>query len=483
MNTKIIAILLLFSLFAVNCKKNEKEPIALTVEINDFVWKGMNTYYLWQDSIPTLADDRFTSQEQLYGFLEDYDDPADFFETLKYRPEDRDKWSWIVDDYVALEEYFSGVRETTGAKLKMYLVAENSAEVYGVVRYIVPETDAASKPIERGAVFKSVNGVNLNTSNYKGLLYDSDSFTLNLGTYFYNASTETVEITPLGVEVTLTKGVYNENPVYSQSIFEVDGLKIGYLMYNSFTANYDADLNDAFQVFKTEGINDLILDLRYNGGGSVQTAIYLSSMITGQFTGELFTKEEWNPKWQEWLETNHPDWLINNFTNNMADGTVLNTLGLNRVIILTTGDSASASELVINALKPYIDVVTIGKTTHGKYVASVTLYDSPNFSKEEVNTAHNWAMQPIVLKEINSIGEYAPNGFSPTIGINENLGNMGVLGTSSEPITARAIQYIITGTKNAPPPSENYKLTPIQSISNPLENEMYIKRILPFEHL
>ncbi len=483
MKKQIIVTLLLFSLIAVNCTKKEKENLPLNVEINDFVWKGLNTYYLWQDSVPTLSDTRFATQENLYTFLEDYDNPEDLFESLKYRPEDRDKWSWIVDDYVALEEYFSGVRKTTGAKLKFYLTAENSSQIFGVVRYIVPDTDAASKPIERGAVFRSVNGTNLNTSNYKDLIYNADSYTLNLGTYFYNDTTEAVEVTPLGIDVNLVKGVYNENPVYNQSVFEVNGSNVGYLLYNSFTSNYDTDLNNAFQYFQSENITDLILDLRYNGGGSVQTAIYLSSMITGQFEGEIFTKEKWNSKWQEWLETNHPDWLVNHFTNTMADGTALNSLNLNRVIIITTGDSASASELVINALKPYIDVVTIGTTTHGKYVASVTLYDSDNFSRENANPDHTWAMQPIVLKEVNSLGNYAPGGFPPSIQINENLANMGIIGTATEYMTARAIQYIINGNKSNLENLPQDKITPITTISNRLENEMYIESELPFERL
>ena len=130
-------------------------------------------------------------------------------------------------------------------------------------------------------------------------------------------------------------------------------------MYNSFTSNYNHDLNDAFQYFKNEAVTDLILDLRYNGGGSVQTASYLASMITGQFEGEILTQEKWNSKWQSWLQENHPDWLTNHFTNTMSDNTTINNLNLSRVVILTTNSSASASELVINALNPYIDVVTM----------------------------------------------------------------------------------------------------------------------------
>ena len=466
-----------------SCTKFERETVPLNVEINDFVWKGMNTYYLWQNDVPDLADDRFTSQENLYSYLERYDQPAELFDHLKF-DQSIDRWSWIVDDYVALENYFSGVRTSTGAIIKLYLTAENSTNVYGIVRYIIPNTDTASKPIQRGMIFNSINGSILTTFNYTDLLYNSDSYTLNLGTYFYNTTTNTAEITPNGIDVTLNKGVYSENPIHKLTTFDVAGNTVGYLMYNSFTSNYDQELNTAFQYLKNENVSELILDLRYNGGGSVRTATYLAGMITGQFNGQILTQEKWNPKWQTWLEENHPDWLINNFTNTMDDGTSLANLNLSRVIILTTGSSASASELIINGLKPYIDVVTIGTTTHGKYVASVTLYDSPNFSRENVNTDHNWAMQPIVLKELNKLGNYAPDGFEPSIELGEDYTNMGELGLASEPLTARALNFIETGNRmGIDNQSFQIKKHEVLKTKNRLETEMYIERNLPFQRI
>ena len=484
MKNSLLVIILILSITLSSCTEFERDTLPLNVEINDFVWKGMNTYYLWQDSIPSLNDERFSTQEDLFSYLSNYDQPAELFASLKHQPDVVDKWSWIVDDYIALEAYFSGMRNTSGAKIKLYLTDDESSDVYGIIRYIIPNTDAASKPIERGDVFNSVNGVLLNTSNYQDLLYASDTYILNLGTLYFNTNTQTIEITPTGESVTLNNGAYAENPIHQKTVFDVNGHTIGYLMYNSFTSNYNQDLNNAFQYLKNENITDLILDLRYNGGGSVQTAGYLASMITGQFEGQVLTQEKWNSKWQSWLEINHPDWLVNHFTNTMYDGTTINNLNLNSIVILTTDSSASASELIINALKPYIDVVTIGTTTHGKYVASVTLYDSPNFSKENINPDHLWAMQPIVLKELNSVGDYAPNGFEPSIILNEDFSNMGTLGSDTEALTARAINYIVTGNKTS-----SFKNTfvsePERQIKswNKLENEMYIETHLPLERI
>ena len=215
-------------------------------------------------------------------------------------------------------------------------------------------------------------------------------------------------------------------------------------MYNAFTANFDLELNQAFGTLKNEGVTDLVLDLRYNGGGSVLTATRLASMITGQFTGQLFAKQQWNSKIQSYFETNNPSQLTNNFTNSI-DNTTINSLNLTRVFILTTGGTASASELVINGLKPYINVIQIGTTTIGKNVGSITLYDSPTFNKTDVNPRHKYAMQPLVIKTINKdgFGEYQ-DGLIPTVVQAENPAFLGVLGDESEPLLSTALG-LITG--------------------------------------
>lgn len=465
-----------FILFGTSCSKTERDTVSLTTEIDDFIWKGMNAYYLWQEEIPVLSDDRFATQSDLYSYLEDYPNPDEFFDGLIYEPETIDKWSWITDDYVALEAYFSGLRKTTGAKLLLYYKNPDgsSNQIFGLVKYVLPGSDAEAKGIVRGDVFDTVDGTILTGENYLDLLFRSDNFELALGTFSLDGDNNAV-ITPTGETVSLTNAEYAENPVYEQSVFEVDGQKIGYLMYNSFTSDYDTELNDAFGVFKSEGIDNLILDLRYNGGGSVRTAVYLCSMITGQFTGDVVTQEIWNDKNQSYIEENDPESLVSSFVSEMHEGTAINHLNLNSLFVLTTDDTASASELVINALKPYIDVYTIGSTTVGKYVASATLYDSPNFSSSNINPDHNWAIQPIILIEANRDGNYSTTGFTPEASFNEYPGNMGTLGEITEPFTAAAVEYILYGT------TKQIGITfKNKSLSRPakFEQEMYVEKDL-----
>lgn len=428
----------------ISCTKDDANNIPDDIEIQNFIWKGLNAFYFWQQDIDDLADNKFSSQEQLNTFLEEYTAPEELFYSLLNDYPNTDKYSWIVDDYVALEQLLQqGISGTTGAEFGLVFETGSSTGIYGYIKYIIPGSDAASKNIQRGDIFYAVNGTELTTSNWRELLFSStiSSYTLNLADFNGGNPTDN------GQSVSLTKTEIQENPVFITTTFDVMGKKIGYLMYNGFTRAFDNELNDAFATLKNEGVTDLVLDLRYNPGGSVRTATYLSSMITGQFTGELFTQEKWNDKWQNYFEGSDPSRLINNFVNQIVDGGAINSLNLSDVVILTTGGSASASELVINGLNPYINVTTIGTKTEGKYVASITLYDSVNYNRDDANPNHTWAMQPIVLEEQNKLGENDQDGFDPTIEFPENRGNLGVLGELNEPLLERAITFITTGSR------------------------------------
>ncbi|MBD0832277.1 S41 family peptidase [Aestuariibaculum sediminum] len=454
---------LIFSItFLYNCTENEEtiiqeveqpeeaEPVTLNNDVNDFVWAGLNEVYLWQQDVPDLADDKFETFDEYYTFLNGYNTPESLFDDLLYQKDVVDRFSYIVDDYIELENSFQGTSNSNGLDFGLVRLS-GSNDIFGYVRYVANDSDAASKDIKRGDFFLSVDGQQLTINNYVDLLFGSNN-TYTLGMAEINNNT----IAENGKTVELTKTEFTENPILLNNVIESNGIKIGYLMYNSFVANFDKQLNTAVGELKSNGITELVLDLRYNPGGSVSSAIYLSSMITGQFNGEIFSKEKWNDKYQAYFEANNPEFLINRFSNKLSDDTVINSLNLNKVYILTTESSASASELVINCLRPYIDVVQIGTNTTGKYTASVTLYDSPNFGREEANPDHTYALQPLVLKSANKNGETDYfEGLTPDYTITydsgsgqtsegENLVDLGILGDINEPFLAKAIS-LITG--------------------------------------
>ncbi len=204
---------------------------------------------------------------------------------------------------------------------------------------------------------------------------------------------------------------------------------------------------------KNEGATELILDLRYNSGGSVNSSRLLSSMIYGTNTSDLYLKQRWNPKIEAIFD---PGDLEDYFADRTGAGTPLNTLNLTRVYILTTRSTASASELVINGLDPYIDVIQIGSTTRGKNEFSLTMVDDPDREgapyiytpsrENQINPNNRWAIQPLVGRNENAQGfsDYTA-GFAPEIELFEDVENLGILGDINEPLLARAIQEI-TGT-------------------------------------
>ncbi len=428
-------ILLLFTFLS--CKKEEKLQLdSQTLEINNFIWKAMNAYYLWKDQKNILHDDYFASQEDLNSFLDTYSDPEVLFEDLIYDREHTDRWSWIVDDYEALIQYFKGVRKTTGMRVGFVYEPGSTQYVFAYVRYVLSDSDAFDKGIKRGDIFRKINGQRLTKDNYIDLI-SNDVLNIELAQWSGNDLVDT------GNVISLTKSIENESPIHIASTFSYNGKKIGYLMYNGFTYDYNWNLNNVMINFAGENIDELIIDLRYNPGGSVATMQYLASMITGQFTNEVFLNYQWHPQLQAWMQERYPNSLYRTFVDQMNNGEAIQHLYLNKVYVITTQSSASASESLINCLKPYIDVIQFGTRTHGKYTASVTLFDSPDFSSKNINPNHKWALQPIVLKISNAQGvsDFA-DGLAPDFLQAEDYQNLGVLGDPAEPLLHTVLEYI-----------------------------------------
>ena len=414
-------ILLLF--FTISCKDKDDNISSrhYDFEIEDFIWKGLNTYYYWQNSISDLADNRFDSQKSYASFLSRFNANHDLlFESLL---SENDRFSWIMSDYTALENQLRRVYTTSGMMIGLARIGESN-DLFAYVRYVLPDSDAAAKNIERGDLFLSINNEQLTMDNYRDLLSsDVELFSIQLA----QISDQTV--TPTGISVDLVKAEIQENPIKIHKLIELNNTKIGYLMYNGFVADFDNELENTLAQFQTQGVNQLIVDLRYNRGGRTSSSIKLASMITGQFSGEVFAQTQHNDK----LSSYNEEYLFE---------TTAVQLKMDRLYVISSTETASASELLINGLSPYIDVILIGDNTTGKNVGSYSIYDWID-NEGNVNPRHTWAMQPITLKIANSEG-FADfeSGLQADHILQEDIANLGTLGEIDEPLLEKTLEVM-----------------------------------------
>jgi len=428
------------------------EEVALLREdypVQDFMWQAMNAFYFWQDDVPDLADTKFDSVDSYVAFLASESDPEVFFYNICNNHERVvgealavDRFSGAAENYKDLVNSLQEVSRSNGLEFQLYAFRDSN-DIYGVVSYVAVNSDASNKPIKRGDIFIGANGQTLNRTNYIDLLFgDNSTYVLNMGEISNGG------ITDNGVEVSLTKlENFSENPILVSKVIEQSGIKVGYLMYNSFLAAFDEELNNVFASFKSQGINELVLDFRYNGGGTSSSALQIASSVYGTKTEELFFKLLYNDKIQSTFDPGDGE---TNFSSSTLNGSPINALNLTKVYILTTSRTASASELVINGLAPYVQIIQIGSKTTGKNEFSRTFVDDIENSyfyekKREgnINPNNQWGIQPLLGRVENADGfsDYT-SGLMPRYELDEDISNLGVLGEPSEPLLALALSKI-----------------------------------------
>jgi carboxyl-terminal processing protease len=337
---KLLIILFLVIVGFISCKKEiPRSIIAPTVDekARDYLYDAMNEVYLWYNLMPVVVKT-------------DYIDPYELLDAMMYKTLDR--WSF-VETYNQFQTQNQGGFVGHGISMGLDLTKSNVR-----IAQIYKRSPLYDKGVRRGWIIKKLNGtdlaqvfINKDTAAYNHLIGRSQAGITN--TFLFQ--------TPSGKDstITSTKVSFTLNTVILSDTLHLKSGITGHLVFDQFIPRSNHELDSAFTFFKQNNVTDLIVDLRYNGGGDLSVLINLASYIAGASKFNTpFLKLSYNDKNSAYDKTY-------NFN------TVSSSLNIKKLVVITTRETASASEDLINGLKPVLDVRCIGDTTNGKPVGMI----------------------------------------------------------------------------------------------------------------
>lgn len=425
----IIIAALLFSCTSNNDDGAPVFPEGSTESVNVWVQDSMRRYYYWADQMPAKPD---------------YHLPVkDFFKSLL---SSQDRFSFMVNTEDP-SSYPRSIRNMYG--FDYTVIQLTNGEVVTVIKLVLKNSPAFNAGLERGMIITKINGKAITASNAESITSSMKEQTvIDLKVGYWKNNTVADE-----KDITVYYGYSSEQPLLSR-IFDKNGKKTGYLYIYDFPDGMTPALNQKFAEFKAAGVQDLILDLRYNYGGSVSSAAALCSLIpSGISASSPFIIFKGNKNGGEVKRT---------FAQQIAydpkslDFNTLraNALGLSKVHVLTSNSTASAAEIVINNLKPYLQVIQIGEVTLGKDMAGFIVEDKRKPRKI------SWQIHPVIYKVFNAngTGEYS-KGISPQTNVNEYIElPLRPLGDPDETLISSALTNVYLKSANVQGPQHQVKI-------------------------
>jgi len=328
---------------------------------NNFLRSWTHQLYLWFDQVPDLDPSLYTT--------------VDYFPLLKTSattasgaPVDKFHFTYPTATWESLS--MQGVQAGYGVNFDV-VAATPPRNIR--VAYVDPNATGAAVSLGRGAVVQAVDGTDVNDDTSAGVA------TLNAGLQPASVG-ETHTFTVLDVgsatprTVQLVSADVTETPVPVVTTVTANGSAVGYILFNDHIATAESELLNAFTTLQQKGVSDLVLDIRYNGGGYLDIASEVAYMIAGAAatTGHTFELQQFNSQYP----TTNPvtgegitPTLFHSTSQgfSVASGQALPSLNLSRVFILTGAQTCSASESIINSLRGInVQVIEIGSTTCGK---------------------------------------------------------------------------------------------------------------------
>jgi len=368
---------------------------------NLYVRDVLNSFYYWYQNMPAnVSPTSFNS-------------PEAYLDAVRYRPIDN-SFSYITA--AAANEALYDDSQYVG-----HGMSTQTASTYLTVLQVFPSSPASEAGLERGDRIVQINGQPVAAMVAAGTIggaFGASDIGVTADIVFEKLSSGSRT-------ARMVKRVVTIPTVSLTRMVEDDGRRIGYVFFRNFVRPSEAALNDAFAALKTAGVTELVLDLRYNGGGLVDIAVHLASLIGGARTnGQVVINYVHNdrvgPTYNKTVRFTDPEQALN----------------LSRLVVITTRSSASASELIINSLRPYMPVAVIGDTTYGKPVGQYgfTFCD-------KVLAAVSFS-----IKNANNEGDYFA-GIPPTCTAADDSTHQ--LGDTAEGSFAEALTYLRTGACSA----------------------------------
>ena len=435
--------------------------------VNFFACNMVNAYYLWIDDIKPEMDSW------------DMDcDPMEKIKAVRYKDssgKEIDRWTQLTNDYKTFTSAVAGTSTTYGFDFNLYYYDSTRTTVCAVVTVVYDGSPAAKAGMKRGDCITKIAGKTMTPDNYSTILKES----------FYGASSCTLTLHG-GGSVKMSPVSMYEDPVVTYRTFDCSGKKVGYLFYNAFTQKSYLRLIEACRYFKEEGVSELILDLRYNGGGFTTTEQALASMLAPEkdvLAGQILETSVYNSRLTEaWGNDAVPFKTDFSFTTEDKETVSFSTaganIGLKKIYALVTDASASASESLIGCLKPYIDIEVIGQKTLGKFCSGI-IYSSNDWYEDVkdqlpssdynngLKYADNWGIYVMIGRYADKNGETLcmPDGIEPGTMVEDNPMDGRQLGDPEESMLGIALAhagYIPAATRSL------RRLEPTLSIGDPL---------------
>lgn len=420
--------------------------------IDEFTSDVLGSWYLWNDEIA--------------GSLKQLDprtctDPIRVVNKIRYHRNGReiDHWTELMENLEEFSQAVQGLGLTYGYDLQWGKFSGTNT-FFLLVTYVSKDSPAQKAGMKRGDILISINGADITKSNINEA-FSSKNIRFEFGKLVKEGEKTAIEADKERGTVSLTAVDMYEDPILLTRVFDVDGKKIGYMVYNGFDLKSARTLVDSCAKLKAAGIKELILDLRYNGGGYEFTETVLGSLLAPEANvkaGDVFQTEIFNrvlnrqfkpEELQTHFSETHPFYQKGDdkaplFTVDVSDANP----GISKLYVLVSDGTASASEGLLVGLDPYLDITIVGSQTHGKYCAGYMLspkdfYSESYYQKNlgKFTPIQSWGIYVMVSKFADKNGKNAaePDGIMPGIKALDNPFDGYQLGDENETLLRAAL--------------------------------------------